>query len=74
MYVRGSNQGIEYKRDDQSFYKGIVVKNNDIDMLFRCKIYLPEVSNVANTDIYLKENQRVPGGVNNIYMPDNKAL
>ena len=37
-------------------------------------IYLPEVSNVANTDIYLKQNQRVPGGVNNIYMPDNKAL
>ena len=45
MYVRGSNQGIEFKRDDQSFYKGIVVKNNDPEKLFRCKVYLPEISN-----------------------------
>ena len=46
MYVRGSNQGVEFKRDDQSFYKGIVVKNDDTaDMLFRCKVYLPEISN-----------------------------
>ena len=37
-------------------------------------IYLPEVSNVANTGIYLKQNPRVSGGVNDIYMPDNKAL
>ena len=45
MYVRGSNQGIEFNRDDQSFYKGIIVKNNDPEMLFRCKVYLPEISN-----------------------------
>ena len=45
MYVRGSNQSVEFKRDDQSFYKGIVVKNNDPDMLLRCKIYIPEISN-----------------------------
>ena len=37
-------------------------------------IYLPEVPRVANTGIYLTENPRVPGGVNDIYMPDNKAL
>jgi hypothetical protein len=37
-------------------------------------IYLPEVSRVANTGIYLKQNTRVSGGVNDIYMPDNKAL
>jgi hypothetical protein len=45
VYVRGSNQGIEFNRDDQSFYKGIIVKNNDPEMLFRCKVYLPEISN-----------------------------
>ena len=46
MYVRGSNQGTEFKRDDQSFYKGIVVKNNDErEHLLRCKVYLPEISN-----------------------------
>ena len=54
MYVRGSNQGIEYKRDDQSFYKGIIVKNNDPEMLFRCKVYLPEISNQPLED-WLKE-------------------
>jgi len=45
VYVRGSNKGIEYKRDDQSFFKGIVVKNNDPEQLLRVKVYLPEVSN-----------------------------
>jgi len=29
---------------------------------------------VANTGIYLKQNPRVSGGANDIYMPDNKAL
>ena len=37
-------------------------------------IYLPEVANVAETGTSLKQNPRVPGGVNDIYMPDNKAL
>ena len=27
MFVRGSGSGLEYKRVDNSFYKGIVVKN-----------------------------------------------
>jgi len=45
VYVRGSNQGIEFKRDDQSFYKGIIVKNDDREKLLRCKVYLPEISN-----------------------------
>ena len=45
VYVRGSNKGIEYKRDDQSYFKGIVVKNNDPEQLLRVKVYLPEVSN-----------------------------
>ena len=50
MYVRGSNQGIEFQRDDQSFYKGIIVKNDDPEKLFRCKVYLPEISNQPLTD------------------------
>ena len=37
-------------------------------------IYLPEVSRVANTGIYLQQNPRVSGGGDDIYMPDNKAL
>lgn len=45
VYVRGSNKGIEYKRDDQSFFKGIVIKNDDQEQLLRVKVYIPEVSN-----------------------------
>jgi hypothetical protein len=37
-------------------------------------IYLPRVPRVANTGIYLKQNPRVSGGVNDVRMPDNKAL
>ena len=37
MYVRGSNQGVEFKRDDQSFYKGIVVKNKQHVFLDKSK-------------------------------------
>lgn len=45
MYVRGVDDVIEYKRDDTSFYKGIVVKNNDPQKLYRVKVYIPELSN-----------------------------
>lgn len=45
MYVRGFNNAVEYNRDDQTFYKGIVVKNNDPHNLFRVKVYIPELSN-----------------------------
>lgn len=64
MYVRGSNQGIEYKRDDQTFYKGIVVKNNDPLKMHRVKIYIPELSNQPLTDWlqeYKRMNMRFPG-------------
>tara|TARA_R100000664_G_scaffold31948_1_gene46155 strand:+ start:447 stop:1208 length:762 start_codon:yes stop_codon:yes gene_type:complete len=44
-FVRGSNLGNEYKRDEQSFFKGIVVKNSDPEQLLRVKVYIPEVSN-----------------------------
>lgn len=67
MYVRGSNQGVEYKRDDQTFYKGIVVKNNDPLKIHRVKIYIPELSNqplVEWLQQYKRMNMRFPG-VNN---------
>ena len=37
MFVRGSGSGEEYRRVDNSFYRGIVVKNNDPDKLNRVK-------------------------------------
>jgi len=45
VYIRGSNTGIEYKRNDQSFYKGTVVQNNDPEGIMRVKVYIPELSN-----------------------------
>ena len=40
----GSNSANEYRRVDNSFYKGTVIKNGE-DHLLRCKIYIPEVTN-----------------------------
>lgn len=45
MQARGSNKNVEYKREDHSFYKGIVLDNNDPNRLMRVKVFIPEVSN-----------------------------
>tara|TARA_R100001163_G_C5036270_1_gene175390 strand:- start:276 stop:1091 length:816 start_codon:yes stop_codon:yes gene_type:complete len=45
QFARGTDAGNEFKRKDESFYKGIVVKNWDPHKLFRVKIYVPEISN-----------------------------
>ena len=45
QFARGTNSGSEYQRNDNSFYKGIVVKNWDPHKLQRVKIYVPELSN-----------------------------
>lgn len=45
MFVRGSGSGVEYKRVDNSFYRGVVVKNNDPLKLNRVKVYIPELTN-----------------------------
>lgn len=45
MYVRGNGSGQEFRRNDQSFYRGVVVKNNDPLKLNRVKIYISELSN-----------------------------
>lgn len=45
MFIRGSGSGQEAGRDDTSFYRGIVVKNNDPIRLNRVKIYIPEIVN-----------------------------
>lgn len=45
MYSRGVDDVVEYKRNDLTFYRGIVVKNNDPQKLYRVKVYIPELSN-----------------------------
>lgn len=67
MFNRGSGSGIESKRTDESFYSGIVVKNDDPLKLNRIKIYIPELSNQPFDDWFEKYdeiNVKI-GGVNN---------
>lgn len=45
MFIRGSGAGKEARRNDESFYRGIVVKNNDPLKMNRVKIFIPELSN-----------------------------
>lgn len=45
MFIRGSTTGQESGRDENSFYRGIVVKNDDPLRLNRIKVYIPEIVN-----------------------------
>ena len=54
MFVRGSGSGNEYRRVDNSFYRGIVVKNNDPTNNNRVKVYIPELANQPYDDWFEK--------------------
>ena len=54
MYVRGSDQNVEYKRPVEGFFRGIVISNEDPNSLMRIKAFIPELVNfnfieLANT-------------------------
>lgn len=64
MFIRGVHEPREYSRQDDSIYKGIVVKNNDPLKMYRVKIYIPELSNQPLEDWlnkYSNFNMRFPG-------------
>lgn len=64
MFIRGSGSGQEYKRVDNAFYKGVVVKNKDPLKLNRVKVYIPELSNQPNEswfDEFDEINVKKPG-------------
>jgi hypothetical protein len=68
MFIRGSGSGQEFKRNDQSFYRGIVVKNNDPLRLNRVKVYISELSNQPYENWFENHdeiNVKTPG-VNNV--------
>jgi len=56
MYVRGSDKNIEYKRDLNSFFRGIVINDADPKFLQRIKIFIPEITNFES------------GSDNNVYI------
>lgn len=64
MFIRGSGSGIESRRNDESFYRGIVVKNNDPLKMNRVKVYIPELSNQPFEEWFDKNdefNVKIPG-------------
>ena len=64
VFVRAANSGVEYKREDHSFFRGIVVKNWDPQKLYRVKVYIPEISNQPLKDwlqAYKDLDFRFPG-------------
>tara|TARA_R110002020_G_scaffold150847_1_gene327709 strand:+ start:40 stop:1209 length:1170 start_codon:yes stop_codon:yes gene_type:complete len=56
MYVRGSDKNIEYKRDLNSFFRGIVINDADPKFMQRVKIFIPEITNFES------------GSDNNVYI------
>jgi len=51
MYVRGSDKNIEYKRDLNGFFRGIIMSDADPEQAYRCKIFVPEIHElVYNTE------------------------
>lgn len=50
MYVRGSDQNIEYKREVNSFFRGIVIDDSDPNKMQRVKVFIPELVNIDYTN------------------------
>lgn len=64
MFIRGNGAGTEARRTDDSFYRGIVVRNNDPLRLNRVKIFIPEISPQPYDDWlekYEEFNLKIPG-------------
>lgn len=67
MFIRGSGSGQEFRRVDNSFYRGIVVKNNDPLGLDRVKVYIAELTNQPYDEWFEKYdsiNVKAPGSNN----------
>ena len=66
MYVKGSNKNVEYKKEDHSFYRGIVINNEDLNKRMRVQVFIPEVSNQPYTSWFsdyqnVSQEMRYPG-------------
>jgi hypothetical protein len=64
MFNRGNGFGLEGNRYDNTFYRGIVVDNNDPAKLNRVRIFIPEISNQPYDDWFSEFdaiNVKAPG-------------
>ena len=61
MYVKGSNNNTAYKSEDHSFYRGIVINNEDLTKRMRVQIFIPELSNQPEPLALQTSALRYPG-------------
>ena len=77
MYVRGSDKNIEYKRDLNGFFRGIIMSDTDPLKLYRCKIFVPEIHELVYDTVEGREKVRyyiAPDELGSLQPDDHKQL
>jgi len=74
MYVRGSDKNIEYKRDLNGFFRGIIMDDADFKKLYRCKIFIPEIHTIPYTTVKGKQQYTAPDKLGSLQPDVHKAL
>jgi len=74
MYVRGSDKNIEYKRDLNGFFRGIIMDDADFKKLYRCKIFIPEIHTIPYTKVKGKQQYTAPDKIGSLPPDVHKAL
>ena len=77
MYVRGSDKNIEYKRDLNGFFRGIIMSDADPIELYRCKIFVPEIHELVYDTVEGREKVRyyiAPDELGSLQPDDHKQL
>ena len=74
MYVRGSDKNIEYKRDLNGFFRGIIMDDADFKKLYRCKIFVPEIHTIPYTKVKGKQQYTAPDKIGSLPPDVHKAL
>jgi len=74
MYVRGSDKNIEYKRDLNGFFRGIIMDDADFKKLYRCKIFVPEIHTIPYTKVKGKQQYTAPDKIGSLPPDVHKSL
>ena len=77
MYVRGSDKNIEYKRDLNGFFRGIIMSDADPLRLYRCRIFVPEIHELVYDTVEGREKVRyyiAPDELGSLQPDDHKQL
>ena len=77
MYVRGSDKNIEYKRDLNGFFRGIIMSDADPMRLYRCRIFVPEIHELVYDTTEGRDEVRyyiAPDQIGSLPPADHKRL